>query len=157
MALFYVKNDEPFIPEAINPEFAITAQATIKAARIGLKLTMKTSSLKNAAKIGKIENMHEIIQKALVKNGEKYSQYMNMTGCVVGEVDDAFFADKDEEFYKNQIAVLCDMAAIDVVIESGLFGALSGSIKHIYNKTTEETFFFTNQTEIIKPEITVEE
>ena len=155
--LFYVKDNAPYIPEAINPQFAITARATIKAAKLDLKLSMRTTSLMTAKKSGKRDKMIDLIQKALTKYNKLYSEIMNMSGAAVGEVDDTFFDDKDEEFLKNQIDVLCDFAAIAVVIDYRLFPAMSAAIQKKFGKSTEELFFFTNQTEIIKPEVTVEE
>lgn len=147
--IFYVKDNEPFIPDEINPVFALTAKAVLKAAKLNLTYTMRTTSLQNAAKSGNIEKMSELMQKVFQVNGKKYAEFMEMSGAEFAEVDDSFFADKDVEFYRNQINILCDFAAISVVIEHRLFGAMSEAIKRRTGKNTEEIKFFTNQTEII--------
>ena len=153
---FYVLNGEPFIPEAINPVFALSAKATIKIAKINLAYQMRATSLQKVAKTEDKEKMLELMQKAFDVNGKKYNEYMEMSGVTLGEVDDSFFEDKDVEFFKNQIAVLCDFAAISAVIEKGLFAAMAAVIKNKTGLNTDQHTFFTNQTEIIPVEAEAE-
>ena len=81
MALFYVKNDAPFIPEKINPELSRLAKAIVKTCRLSFKHQLKTTGINNAMKSGDTLQMHDMLQKVLenqavlkqpvVRNGSK--------------------------------------------------------------------------------------
>ena len=75
---------------------------------------------------------------------------MELSGVKIGDVDDSFFEDKDDEFFKNQIKILIDFACINTVVESKMMPLMSASCKKILNKNIDELLFFTNQTEILK-------
>ncbi len=68
------------------------------------------------------------------------------------EIDDAFFADKDADFYKAQLAVLIDFAAINTVIESKMMPLMSAACQKTLNKPIDQLLFFTNQDKIYKDE-----
>lgn len=152
MSLFYVKNEEIFIPEAINPELAKLAKAIVKTCRLTFKLQMKTTSLNNSINSGDKAQMHDILQKAFQKNKTLYNNDMSLSGAALSPVDDAFFADKDEEFYKNQLRILLDFAAINCVIENRMFPLMANACEKTLGKPISEVKFFTNQTEILKEE-----
>ena len=150
MSLFYVKNEQIFIPEAINPELAKLARAIVKTCRLSLKLQLKTNAINNAIKSGDKAQMHEMLQKAFTRNRSMYNNDMSLTGASLETVDDGFFADKDEAFYENQLRILLDFAAINCVIESKMFPVMSGACEKTLGKPINQVLFFTNQTEILE-------
>ncbi len=150
MSKFYLKDDEPFIPESINPELTRLASSIIKATKISFKFKLKSTSLQNALKGGDTALMKSLMQKCFEKNGALYEKDMELSGVKIGDVDDSFFEDKDDEFFKNQIKVLIDFACINTVVESKMMPLMSASCKKILNKNIDELLFFTNQTEILK-------
>lgn len=149
MSLFYVKDGEPFIPEAINPELTKLAKAIIKTCRLTFKYQMKTTSIKNAMNSGKKEQMLDILQKCLEKNRKLYDSDMALAGVTVGTVDDDFFDDKDEAFLANQMNILLDFAYINTVIEAKMFPLMTAACEKTLGKRINTLLFFTNQTEII--------
>lgn len=157
MSRFYLKDNEPFIPEAINPELTKIATSVIKTTKNAFKFKLKSTSLQNALNKGDIELMKSLIQLCFEKNGALYERDMELSGVKIGEVDDSFFADKDDEFFKNQINVLIDFARINTVVESRLMPLMAAACKKHYDKDIDEVLFFTNQTEILKPEESEEE
>ena len=150
MSKFYLKDGEPFIPESINPELTRLASSIIKATKISFKFKLKSTSLKNALKGSDVELMKSLMQKCFEKNGALYEKDMELSGVKIGDVDDGFFEDKDDEFFKNQIKILIDFACINTVVESKMMPLMSASCKKILNKNIDELLFFTNQTEILK-------
>lgn len=150
MSKFYIKDGEPFIPESINPQLTKLANSIIKATKISFKFKLKSTSLQNALKSGNTEQMKELIQKCFEKNGALYEKDMELSGVKIGDVDDAFFADKDDKFFSNQVKVLIDFACINTVVESKMMPLMSASCKKIFDKNIDELLFFTNQTEILK-------
>lgn len=150
MSKFYLKDGEPFIPESINPELTRLASSIIKATKISFKFKLKSTSLQNALKGSDVELMKSLIQKCFEKNGALYEKDMELSGVKIGDVDDSFFEDKDDEFFKNQIRILIDFACINTVVESKMMPLMSASCKKILNKNIDELLFFTNQTEILK-------
>lgn len=150
MSKFYLKDGEPFIPESINPQLTRLANSIIKATKISFKFKLKSTSLQNALKSGNTEQMKELIQKCFEKNGALYEKDMELSGVKIGDVDDEFFADKDDAFFKNQVKILIDFACINTVVESKMMPLMSASCKKIFDKNIDELLFFTNQTEILK-------
>lgn len=150
MSKFYLKDGEPFIPESINPELTRLASSIIKATKISFKFKLKSTSLQNALKGSDVELMKSLMQKCFEKNGALYEKDMELSGVKIGDVEDSFFEDKDDEFFKNQIKVLIDFACINTVVESKMMPLMSASCKKILNKNIDELLFFTNQTEILK-------
>ena len=150
MSKFYLKEGEPFIPESINPELTRLASSIIKATKISFKFKLKSTSLQNALKGSDVELMKSLMQKCFEKNGALYEKDMELSGVKIGDVDDGFFEDKDDEFFKNQIKILIDFACINTVVESKMMPLMSASCKKILNKNIDELLFFTNQTEILK-------
>lgn len=150
MSKFYVKDGSPFIPEAINPQLTRLASSIIKATKISFKQKLKSTSLQNALKSGNVEQMKDLMQKCFEKNGALYEKDMELSGVKIDEVDDSFFEDKDDEFFKNQIKVLLDFACINTVVESKMMPLMSASCQKVYDKHIDELLFFTNQTEILK-------
>ena len=150
MSLFYVKGDEIFIPEAINPELIHLAKAIVKTCRLTFKVQMKTTSLKNAVNAGKPEQMLDAMQKCMEKNRRLYDSDMALAGVTIGTVDESFFADKDADFFKNQLNILIDFAYINSVIEAKMFPLLSAACEKTLGKKINTLYFFTNQTEILK-------
>ena len=149
MSCFYVKNDEPFIPEQINPELTKLAKAIVKTCRLTFKFQMKTTSLNNALKSGDAAQMHDIMQKCMAKNKALYNKDMELSGAEIKDVDDAFFADKDPAFYQNQLQILIDFAYINCVIEARVFPLMSAACEKTLGKKINEVLFFTNQGEIL--------
>ena len=149
MSYFYTKDGEPFIPEKINPELAKLAMAIVKTCHLSFKCQMKTTSLTNAIKGGKKEVMADIMQKCMEKNRSLYNSDMSLTGVKIQEVDDSFFADKNEEFYKNQLSILVDFAYINTVVEARMMPLMSAACEKTLNKKINQLLFFTNQTEIL--------
>lgn len=150
MSKFYLKDGEVFIPESINPELTRLSNSIIKATKTSFKFKLKATSLQNALKGADIELMKSLMQKCFEKNGALYENDMELSGVVIGDVDDSFFEDKDVDFFKNQIKILIDFASINTVVESKMMPLMSASCKKIYNKNIDELLFFSNQTEILK-------
>ena len=149
MAYFYKKDGEIFIPEKINPDLVKLCFGIVKACKLSFKYQMKSTSLQNALKAGKDDQMLSLIQKCLEKNKKLYDQDMALAGVTVEEVDEAFFADKDTEFLKNQMQVLIDFAMINTVVESRMMSLLSASCEKILGTPLNKIKFFTNQEEIL--------
>lgn len=152
MSLFYVKGEEIFIPEAINPELVHLAKAIVKTCRLTFKVQMKTTSLKNAVNGGKPEQMLDAMQKCMEKNRRLYDSDMALAGVTIGTVDDDFFAAKDAEFLKNQLNILIDFAYINSVVEAKMFPLMSAACEKTLGKKISTLKFFTNQTEILEVE-----
>ena len=150
MAYFYKKDGEIFIPEKINPDLVKLCFGIVKACKLSFKYQMKSTSLQNALKAGKDDQMLSLIQKCLEKNKKIYDQDMSLTGVTVEEVDDAFFADKDTEFLKNQMQVLIDFAMVNTVIESKMMGLLGASCEKVLGTPINKIKFFTNQDVILE-------
>lgn len=157
MSLFYVKDGEVFIPEAINPELVKLAKAIIKTCRLTFKFQMKTTSLNNALKSGKPDQMLDMLQKCLEKNRKLYDSDMALSGAKIDTVDDDFFADKDAEFLKNQLHILIDFAYINCVIEAKMFPLMTDACEKHLGQKINTLKFFTNQTEILEEEDESEE
>ena len=150
MTYFYKKDGEVFIPEKINPDLAKIANAIIKATKIGFRYQLKTTSINNALKGGKREQMLSIMQKCFNTNKRIYDDDMALTGVKVEEVEDNFFDDKDDEFIKAQLKILIDFAAINTVIESRMMSLLSASCEKTLGTPIDKIKFFTNQEEILE-------
>ena len=150
MAYFYKKDGEIFVPEKINPDLVKLCFGITKACKLSFKYQMKSTSLQNALKAGRDEQMLSLIQKCLEKNRKLYDQDMALTGVTVEEVDEAFFADKDTEFLKNQIQVLIDFAMINTVAESRMMNILAASCEKILGTPLNKIKFFTNQETILE-------
>lgn len=112
MCYFYVKDGVPFVPEKINPELKKLALAIVKTCRLTAKLKMKTMSLNNALASGGCEQLRDIMLRCIEKNRKIYNSDMSLTGVEIDETDSAFFDDKDEEFFRNQITVLIDRKSV---------------------------------------------
>ncbi|MBQ6864829.1 MAG: hypothetical protein IJO14_11390 [Clostridia bacterium] len=147
--LFYTKNGEIYTPDKINPQLVQLAKAIIKTCHLEFKYKMKSNALINTQKEGKLDKMADTMQKCLEKNKDLYDQDMSLAGTVVSEVDDAFFADKDVQFYKDQLQILIDFAAINAVVESRMFALMSAACEKTFGKKINELKFFCNQTEIL--------
>ena len=150
MAYFYKKDGEIFIPEKINPNLVKLCFGIVKTCKLSFKYQMKSTSLQNALKAGKDEQMLSLIQKCLEKNKRLYDQDMALTGVTVEEVDEAFFEDKDTEFLKNQMQVLIDFAMINTVIESKMMSLLSVTCEKVFGTPINKIKFFTNQDVILE-------
>lgn len=150
MAYFYMKDGEIFIPEKINPDLAKLAKAIVKTCKLSLKLQMKSTSLNNAIKSGKKEQMLDIMQKCFEKNRKLYNQDMSLTGVTLEEVDVAFFEDKNEEFFNAQLQILLDFAAINTVIEARMMPLMSGACEKTLGVPLNKIKFFSNQDVILE-------
>ena len=150
MAYFYKKDGEVFVPERINPDLAKLAFAIVKTCKLSFKLQMKTTSLNNALKAGKKEQMLDIMQKCFEKNRKLYNQDMSLTGVTVEEIDASYFDDKDEAFLKSQIQVLLDFAAINTVVESKMMPLLGGACEKTLGVPLNKIKFFSNQDVILE-------
>lgn len=150
MAYFYKKDGEIFIPEKINPDLVKLCFGIVKACKLSFKYQMKSTSLTNAVKSGKDDQMLSLIQKCLEKNKRLYDQDMALAGVTVEEVDADFFADKDTEFLKNQMQVLIDFAMINTVVESKMMNVLAASCEKILGTPLNKIKFFTNQDVILE-------
>lgn len=158
MTYFYKKDGEIFIPEKINPELAKLALAIVKTCKLSFKLQMKSTSLNNALKAGKREQMLDIIKKCLEKNRRIYNQDMSLTGVKVEEVEDSFFDDKSDDFLKQQLQVLIDFATINTVVESKMMPLMSGACEKTLGVPLNKIKFFSNQDVILEePEDDAEE
>ena len=150
MTYFYKKDGEIFIPEKINPDLAKIANAIIKTTKIGFRFQLKTTSLNNALKGGKREQMLSIMQKCFNANRSLYNDDMALTGVTVEEVEDSYFDDKDDDFIKNQLRILIDFAAINTVIESRMMSLMSASVEKTLGTPIDKIKFFTNQDVILE-------
>ena len=157
MSLFYVKDNAPWVPERINPELAKLARAIVKTCHLSFKLQMKTTALANALKSDDKEQLFAVMQKCMEKNKKQYNDDMSLSGASLQEVDDAFFADKDVDFFRNQIAILIDFAAINTVIEAKMFPLMSAASQKTLGKELDQLLFFTNQDKIYHEEESGEE
>ncbi len=149
MALFYIKDGEPFIPEAINPELARLARLIVKTCRLSFKLQLKTTGLSNCLKSGDKAAALDLMQRIFEKNRKLYDEEMALTGVKLGEVDEAFFTDKDDAFWKQQLQILIDFAAISVVIENRMFPLMSGASEKTLGKPIDQVLFFSNQETVL--------
>ena len=150
MTYFYKKDGEIFIPEKINPDLAKIANAIIKTTKIGFRFQLKTTSLNNALKSGKRDQMLNIMQKCFQTNRSLYNDDMALTGVTVEEVEDNYFDDKDDEFIKAQLKMLIDFAAINTVIEARLMNLMSASCEKTLGTPIDKIKFFTNQDVILE-------
>ena len=150
MALFYVRDGEPFIPEAIGSELCRLAKAMVKTCRLTFKHQMKTTGLNNALKSGDREQMFSVMQKCMEKNKALYNSDMSLSGARLEEVPDEFFADKDAAFFANQLQILIDFAYINCIVEAKMLPVMSAACQKTLNKGLDELFFFSNQGEIVK-------
>ena len=150
MTYFYKKDGEIFIPEKINPDLVKIANAIIKTTKIGFRFQLKTTSLNNAIKAGKREQMLNIMQKCFATNKSLYNDDMALTGVTVEEVEDSYFDDKDDEFIKTQLKTLIDFAAINTVIEARLMSLMSASVEKTLGTPIDKIKFFTNQDVILE-------
>lgn len=150
MIYFYQKDGEVFIPEKINPDLVKIATAVIKACKIGFKFQLKSTSLSNALKAGKREQMLSIMQKCFKTNKKLYDDDMALTGVTIGEFEDSFFDDKDDDFIKDQLRVLIDFATINTVVESRMMNLLSAGCEKALGVPLDKIKFFTNQDVILE-------
>ena len=150
MTYFYKKDGEVFIPEKINPDLVKIANAIIKTTKIGFRFQLKTTSLTNALKGGKREQMLTIMQKCFATNKSLYNDDMALTGVTVEEVEDSFFDDKDDDFIKAQLKMLIDFAAINTVIEARMMSLMSASVEKTLGTPIDKIKFFTNQDVILE-------
>ena len=150
MTYFYKKDGEVFIPEKINPDLVKLASAIVKTCKLTFKFQMKTTSLTNALKAGKREQLISLMQKCYEKNKRIYDQDMALAGVTVEEVEDSFFDDKDDEFIKAQLKVLVDFAMINTVVESKLMALLGASCEKVLGVPINKIKFFTNQDVILE-------
>ncbi len=150
MTYFYKKDGEVFIPEKINPDLVKLATAVVKSCKLNFKFQLKSTSLTNALKGGKREQMLSLMQKCFVNNKTIYDQDMALAGVTVEEVEDSFFDDKDDEFIKAQLKVLVDFAMINTVVESRMLALLSASCEKVLGVPINKIKFFTNQDVILE-------
>lgn len=150
MTYFYKKNNEVFVPEKINPDLVKLATAVVKSCKLDFKFKLKTTSLNNALKAGKREQMLALMQKCFETNKRSYNEDMSLTGVTVAEVEDNYFDDKDDDFIKAQLKVLIDFAMINTVIESRAMSLLSASCEKVLGTPINKIKFFTNQDEILE-------
>lgn len=150
MTYFYKKGGEVFIPEKINPDLVKLATAVVKSCKLNFKYQLKTTSLNNALKAGKREQMLSLMQKCFVNNKSIYDQDMSLAGVTVEEVEDSFFDDKDDEFIKAQLKVLIDFAMINTVVESKMMALLGASCEKVLGVPINKIKFFSNQDEILE-------
>ena len=156
MSYFYKKDGEIFIPEKINPDLVKLASAIVKTCKLTFKFQMKTTSLTNALRAGKKDQLISLMQKCFEKNKRIYNQDMALAGVTIEEVEDSFFDDKDVDFLKAQVQILVDFAAINTVIESNLMKVLAASCEKVLGTPINKIKFFTNQ-DVILEEIEDEE
>lgn len=150
MSYFYKKDGEIFIPEKINPSLVKLAAAVVKSCKLSFKFKMKSTSLTNALKAGKNEQMLDLMQKCFEKNKRVYDQDMALTGVTIEEVDASFFEDKDTDFLKAQLQILIDFAMINTVVESNMMSLLSASCEKVLGTPINKIKFFTNQDVILE-------
>ena len=150
MTYFYKKDGEVFIPEKINPDLVKLATAVVKSCKLNFKFQLKSTSLSNALKAGKREQMLSLMQKCFINNKKIYDQDMALAGVTVEEVEDSFFDDKDDAFIKAQIQTLIDFAMINTVVESKMMALLSASCDKVLGVPLNKIKFFTNQEVILE-------
>lgn len=150
MSYFYKKDGEIFVPEKINPDLVKLASAIVKSCKLSFRFQMKTTSLVNAQKAGKKEQMLTLMQKCFGKNKKVYDSDMALTGVTVEEVEDSFFEDKDVDFLKAQMQLLIDFAMINTVIESNMMNLLATSCEKILGMPINKIKFFTNQETVLE-------
>jgi len=150
MTYFYKKDGEVFVPEKINPDLVKLAFAVVKSCKLNFKFQLKSTSLNNALKAGKREQMLAIMQKCFVSNKSIYDQDMSLAGVTVEEVEDTFFDDKDDDFIKAQLKVLVDFAMINTVVESKMMALLGASCEKVLGVPINKIKFFSNQDEILE-------
>ncbi len=150
MTYFYKKDGEIFIPEKINPDLVKLASAVVRSCKLSFKFQLKTTSLNNALKAGKREQMLSLMQKCFVNNKRIYDQDMALAGVTVEEVEDSFFDDKDDDFIKSQIQVLIDFAMINTVVEAKMMALMSTSCEKVLGVPINKIKFFTNQDVILE-------
>lgn len=150
MTYFYKKGNEVFVPEKINPDLVRLASAVVKSCKLNFRVQLKTTSLNNAVKAGKREQMLSIMQKCFISNKDIYDQDMSLAGVTVSEVEDSFFDDKDDEFIKAQLKVLVDFAMINTVIESNMMSLMVASCEKVLGVPINKIKFFTNQEKILE-------
>lgn len=150
MTYFYKKDGEVFVPERINPDLVKLAFAVVKSCKLNFKFQLKSTSLNNALKAGKREQMLAIMQKCFLSNKSIYDQDMSLAGVTVEEVEDTFFDDKDDEFIKAQLKVLVDFAMINTVVESKMMALLGASCEKVLGVPINKIKFFTNQDVILE-------
>lgn len=156
MTYFYKKDGEVFVPEKINPDLVKLATAVVKTCKLTFRYQLKSTSLTNALKAGKREQMLNLMQKCFNTNKRLYDQDMGLTGVTVEEVEDTYFDDKDDEFIKAQLQVLIDFAMINTVVESKAMSLLSASCEKVLGTPINKIKFFTNQ-DVILEEVEDEE
>lgn len=150
MVYFYKKDGEIFVPEKINPDLVKLARAVVKTCKLTFKFQMKTTSLLNALKAGKKDQMLSLMQKCFEKNKRIYNQDMALAGVTIEEVEESFFEDKDVDFIKDQLQILVDFATINTVVESNMMGLLSASCEKALGVPINKIKFFTNQDVILE-------
>lgn len=152
MSYFYKKDGEIFIPEQINPDLVKIASAVVKSCKLSFRFQMKTTSLTNALKAGKRDQLLSLMQKCFQKNKKIYDQDMALAGVTIEEVEDSFFDDKDMDFINSQVKILIDFATINTVIESNLMKVLAASCEKVLGVPINKIKFFTNQDVILEEE-----
>ena len=152
MTYFYKKDGEIFIPEKINPDLVKLASAVVRSCKLSFKYQLKSTSLNNALKAGKREQMLSLMQKCFQNNRKLYDQDMALAGVTVEEVEDSFFDDKDDDFIKAQLQVLIDFAMINTVVESRMMGLMSTGCEKALGVPLNKIKFFTNQDVILEIE-----
>ena len=149
MSFYFTKDGAPFIPESINPDLVKISRAIIKNCHLKVKYQMKTAALQSALKSAKTEQMKDSVLKCIEKNKLSYNQDMTLTGVKITEIDDSFFDNKDDEFYKSTLALLIDFAAVNTVVDTGLINLLASLCESQTGVKLNKTLFFTNQTEVL--------
>lgn len=157
MTYFYKLDGEIFIPEKINPYLVKLASAVVRSCKLSFKYKLKSTSLVNALKAGKREQMLSLMQKCFELNGALYNQDMSLAGVTVEEVPDSFFDDKDDDFIKAQLQVLIDFAMINTVVESKMMSLLGASCEKVLGVPINKIKFFTNQQVILESDDDEEE
>lgn len=152
MTYFYKKDGEVFIPEKINPDLVKLSTGVVKACKLNFKFQLKSTSLNNAIKAGKREQMLALMQKCFVNNKKIYDQDMALAGVTIEEVEDSFFDDKDDDFIKAQLKVLVDFAMINTVVESKMMSLLGASCEKVLGVPINKIKFFSNQDVILEEE-----
>ena len=94
--------------------------------------------------------MLSIMQKCFESNKNIYDQDMALAGVTVEEVDESFFADKDDAFIKAQLQVLVDFAMINTVVESRMMPLLGASCEKVLGTPINKIKFFSNQDVILE-------
>ena len=150
MTYFYKKDGEIFVPEKINPDLVKLASAVVRSCKLSFKYQLKTTSLNNALKAGKREQMLSLMQKCFQNNRKLYDQDMSLAGVTVEEVEDSFFDDKDDAFIRSQIQILIDFAMINTVIEARMMGLMSTGCEKALGVPINKIKFFTNQDVILE-------